>query len=92
MKEYAITTSDNPINPLDDPEAWFFYDMTILQYGTACLLARKAQISNSLSDAENTAIISDAIDDIVANIPAPNGEKYIKIERETTKLEPNPLL
>lgn len=85
MIEHAITTSDNPINPFDDFAEWFKFDTRILNYNTCALLSRVALTSDALSDSENNQIISDAIDLIVAYVPAPNGKPYIKVSKETTE-------
>ena len=85
MIEYAITTEDNPVNPLEDPRSWFVIDCLLYNYNTSALLARIAKTSDALSDEENNQIISDAIDEIVANIPDPNGKSYIKVSRETAE-------
>ena len=83
MIEYAITTEDNPINPLDDFQAWFVFDCLLNNYNTSALLARIAKVSDALTEAENNQIISDAIDEIVDNIPDPNGKAYVKVSKET---------
>ena len=82
MIQYAITTSDNPINPLDDFKSWFVFDCLIFNYNTSALLSRIAKTSDGLSDEENNRIISEAIDEIIKNIPAPNGEPYIKVVQD----------
>ena len=66
MKEYAITTEDNPIDPFEDPYMWWLWDTVYLGYNTSSLLARFAHTSGALTDPENNEIISDAIDRIIA--------------------------
>lgn len=82
MIEYAITTQDNPINPLDDFHGWFVFDCLLKNYNTCALLSRIAKTSDALSDYENNQIISDAIDEIVKNIPDPNGNAYVKVSKD----------
>ena len=79
---HAITTQDNPINPLDNFRAWFVFDTLVNHYNTCDLLSRVAKTSDGLTDEENNQIISDAIDRIVSTIPDPNGKTYIKVTKD----------
>jgi hypothetical protein len=85
MMQYAITTQDNPINPLDDFRAWFVFDSLVNHYNTCDLLSRIAKTSDGLTDEENNQIISDAIDRIVATIPDPNGKSYVKVSKDISE-------
>ncbi len=60
----AITTVDNPYDPIDQFDSWFLYDVT-MNHNTCALLGRIARTSDQLSDAENDAEIERAIDDII---------------------------
>lgn len=60
----ALTTIDNPFDPIDDFDAWYRYD-TDKQYNTCSYLDRVAFTSSSLSDSENQAELERAIDEIV---------------------------
>lgn len=78
MKIYAITTVDNPIDPLDDPMAWMLEDWR-LGYNTPSLLARLSYTSDAMSPYEQNEEMSRAIDRI---IELHAGGLYKKIERE----------
>lgn len=60
----AITTFDNPYDPIDQFTSWFIYDVT-KGYNTCGLLGRIARTSDQLSDAENEQEIERAIDEII---------------------------
>lgn len=60
----AITTFDNPYDPIDQFDSWFLYDV-VKGYNTCGLLGRIARTSDQLSDAENEQEIERAIDDII---------------------------
>lgn len=65
MKDvYMLTTVDNPYSPFTQPDAWYNYDRS-MGYYTPEYLARIANTSVVLSDAQNDVIIDDAIDEIV---------------------------
>lgn len=63
-----LTTIDNPWNPFKNWDEWLAYDES---HGYCCneYLARKAIISDSLSEDENNEIIRTAMKEIVANDP-----------------------
>lgn len=65
-REVAITTIDNPFDPLDDFDAWFAYDNS-KGYGTCSYLDRVANTLEALPDQTNAAEIERAIDEIIAN-------------------------
>lgn len=67
-KAIALTTMDNPYNPLDDFSSWFSYEVE-KGYNSCGLLARVARTSNMLSDEENNAEVERAIDEIIENDP-----------------------
>lgn len=60
-----LTTIDNPYSPFDQPDAWYNFDRQ-MGYYTPEYLARIAKTSMALSDAQNNAIVLDAINEIVA--------------------------
>lgn len=60
----AITTFDNPYDPIDQFTSWFIYDVT-KGYNTCGLLGRIARTSDQLSDVENEQKIERAIDEII---------------------------
>lgn len=65
MAKYALSTFDNPFNPITQFEKWFEYDEE-KGYHSSGYLGRIARTSNSLSDEENDAEIERAIDEIVS--------------------------
>lgn len=75
----AITTVDNPYNPITDYQHWRMYDEVEKGYNTSCYLARIAKTSDSLSEEENDEEIERAIDEIIKYNPL----LYRKIKVET---------
>ena len=63
-KRYALTTKDNPFNPLTQFNEWFLFDIE-KGYYSAAYLARIAQTSELLTDHENNLEIERAIDEII---------------------------
>lgn len=64
MAEVCLTTVDNPYSPFSEWENWYEFDVS-KGYNTCQFLARIANSSDELSDAEEERIIEDAIDEIV---------------------------
>lgn len=64
MKQYLLTTVDNPYHPIDQYDAWRQFDME-RGYYTEQRLAKVAAISHSLTDLENQRNINAAIDDFI---------------------------
>ena len=66
MAKCALTTFDNPYNPLDPDQftSWLLFDEEQGYYSTD-YLGRIALTSDSLSDEENDLEIERAIDEIV---------------------------
>lgn len=60
----AITTVDNPYDPLDDFYHWYLYDMEA-GYNSCAYLDRVSFTSNALSEVENANEIERAIDEII---------------------------
>ena len=60
----AITTIDNPYDPLEDFKNWFIYD-SLMNYNTCSLLANFSNTSEMFSPFENQLEISHAIDEII---------------------------
>jgi hypothetical protein len=61
--EYMLTTVDNPWNPYTNYQEWYQYDQAH-GYDSTGLLARVANVSLDLSEADIDAAIEDAIDEI----------------------------
>lgn len=60
----AITTVDNPFDPLNDFVNWFKFDV-LHEYDTCRLLAKFANTSELFSEYENKLEISHAIDELL---------------------------
>jgi hypothetical protein len=75
----AITTVDNPYNPLKDIDGWYDWDMRH-GYSTSCLLARFMMVpSDNLPDKFNEGLKENAIDRIVKLFPL----TYKKVKDDT---------
>ena len=83
MKQYAITTKDNPFDPFTQFKDWWLFDIDH-GYNTCEYLARMTKTSDLLSDYENNEEIGDAIDRIVAIDPL---NIYKKITREVEEFD-----
>jgi hypothetical protein len=62
--EYMLTTVDNPFDPFTRFEEWLQYD-TSMGYNTPSFLARIANVSDDLSQADQALAIQSAITEIV---------------------------
>lgn len=68
MKKVALTTSDNPYDPINDFDRWWAFDREH-NYGSCELLDRVAVVSNRVSDTQNAFAIEQAIDSIIEMHP-----------------------
>ena len=73
----ALTTFDNPYDPIEQFDDWQQFDMD-KGYSTCCYLARIARTSDQLTDAENDREVERAIDEIIKYDPF---NIYKKIKR-----------
>ena len=73
----ALTTFDNPYDPIEQFDDWYRFDMD-KGYSTCCYLARIARTSDQLTDAENDREVERAIDEIIKYDPF---NVYKKIKR-----------
>lgn len=64
MTVCAITTKDNPFDPIDQFDSWFMFDVD-KGYNSCAYLDRIAHTSDSMSDEENEKEIERAIDEIL---------------------------
>lgn len=69
----ALTTVDNPYDPLKDFDDWYAYDESH-GYCTSGYLARITMTSDDLSESDREQAVSDAIDEIIAM----NGDGFYK--------------
>lgn len=68
MEVCMLTTIDNPYSPFTQPDQWYWFDRQ-MGYYTPEYLDRIAKTSSALSDAQNDAIIDEAINEIVSLNP-----------------------
>ena len=66
MSRCALTTFDNPFNPITEFDKWFRFDED-QGYQSSAYLARIARTSNQMSDEENEAEVERAINEIIKN-------------------------
>jgi hypothetical protein len=64
MVEHMLTTVDNPYDPFTQFDDWYAYD-TASGYNSSALLARVVRLSDELSEADQSAAIESAIDEVV---------------------------
>lgn len=75
---YALTTVDNPYDPIDQFDEWFEWDRAC-GYDTLDYLGRIVIYSSELSDADQALAVSQAIDEIIVE----HGDTfYKKLSRE----------
>lgn len=77
MTVAALSTIDNPFNPIDDYEQWLSYDISH-GYNTSNWLANVAKTSDLLPIDDNNLEVERAIDEIVSIDP----EFFIKVTKE----------
>lgn len=86
MRVCALTTLDNPFDPIDDFDNWYLYDIE-KNYGTCSYLARMAKTSEILSNQDFEDEIERAIDDIVEQERIiggiPQYKKVVKVIEES---------
>lgn len=71
----ALSTVDNPYNPLSDFSKWFLFDVE-KGYNSCAYLDRIARTSNTMTDEENAEEIERAIDEIIKYDPL---NRYVKV-------------
>ena len=64
MRQFALSTSDNPWNPIKNFDEWLAFDES-KGYHSCSYLARMAMTSSNLSEEMNDKIIEAAINEIV---------------------------
>ena len=83
VKEFMLTTEDNPFNPFTDFDNWYAFDVSN-GYNTCGYLARIAKSSDELSDLEERIEINNAIDEILSFNLTGN---YIKVTKDYYKVQ-----
>lgn len=68
LKEYMLTTVDNPFNPFKNFDEWFAYD-TQKGYNTCSYLARVIKTSDELSENDDRLATNQAINEIIEADP-----------------------
>ena len=77
MAEHMLSTKDNPFDPFTQFEAWNTWD-TQAGYHTLSVLGRLVRTSDSLSEAQQSFAIEQAIDEV---IQADVLDVFIKVSR-----------
>lgn len=62
VKEFMLSTSDNPYNPFTQFREWFAFDIAN-GYNTCSYLARICELSDEVCDRETRLSINDAIEE-----------------------------
>lgn len=73
----ALTTFDNPFDPIDEFDSWFQIDIQ-KGYNSCGYLSRIAKTSSRLTDEENDREIERAIDEIIKYDPMNIYRKVVK--------------
>lgn len=68
MKSFALTTVDNPYDPIGDFDNWMEYDEK-MGYFTNSYLARIAVVSNAFSEEDYDLAVESAMKEIVSFNP-----------------------
>lgn len=79
MKEYMLSTVDNPWNPFTNFDEWYEFDISH-GYNSLAYLARIAKTDSDMSDSEYAKAVNAAIDDILKYNPLPI---YIRVSEDT---------
>ena len=82
----AITTVDNPYDPIKQYDEWLNFDMIELGYNTCAYLSRIAHTSDQFTDDENDAEIERAIDEIIEVDPFGLYKKVVSEEENDTEM------
>lgn len=64
-RSVALTTTDNPYDPIDDFDQWYRYDSIEHSYGTVSYLDRVSHTTTELGDEAYIKDIETAIDEAV---------------------------
>lgn len=75
-RQVALTTSDNPFDPINDFDQWYAYDLSQGR-DTVGYFARIAKLSDELPPAYYDAAKEDAIDEVLEINPLGIYEKFV---------------
>ena len=78
MRVVALSTKDNPFNPITQFDDWYRFDMD-KGYSSCSYLARITNSSESNNEAANVDDVESAIDEIIKYDPI---DRYIKVVEE----------
>ena len=76
MRKVALTTEDNPFDPIDDFDRWYAFD-TQHGYNTASYLARISSYTDFMTDEEKLEEDERAIDEILSYNLTGNYKKVV---------------
>lgn len=83
MKQFKITTNDNPYDPFEDFENWFAFDIE-KGYNSCSILDRTVNVEDNFSELEIANEVERAIDKI---IKYDFTDTYKKVVKEFADLE-----
>ena len=83
MEDCMLTTLDNPFDPFNQFDEWFAFDVS-KGHNTCGLLARIANTSQELSEADYDLEVDRAMNDIVKYDPL---NLWIKVYRNSEKFK-----
>ena len=83
VKEFMLSTSDNPYNPFTQFKEWYAFDIQ-KGYNTCSYLARVCELSEDVCDRETRLSINDAIEEaLMFNLTG----NRIKVEKPAELVE-----
>lgn len=83
MKQFMLTTNNNPYDPFDDFDNWFQFDIEN-SYNSCERLMRIANLKDDNTEVEDNTEIERAIDEIVKNDFT---DTYVKASKDYPDLE-----
>lgn len=83
MKQFKITTNDNPFNPFEDWDNWLLYDIE-KNHNSCGVLDRIVKINDDFTELEIAAATEKAIDQIVKHDFT---DTYKKVSKDFPDLE-----
>lgn len=74
----ALTTTDNPFDPLDDFDSWYDYDMFEGKHNCCGYLDRVSHYTNDMTEKEKAQELERAIDEIIEFNPLGIFKKVVR--------------